>query len=119
MKVQQVNGESETEFASSDDKLDPGQGKRKNVILGVDSSQDESQEKVDRLQVSRNTKTRKHLDRGSSDSWKTQKKKETKDPEEAKNEERREAIKWGMIHAWGAYEQYAWGYDELQVPDKF
>eukprot|EP00271_Cylindrocystis_brebissonii_P003675 TRINITY_DN1490_c0_g1_i1.p1 TRINITY_DN1490_c0_g1~~TRINITY_DN1490_c0_g1_i1.p1 ORF type:complete len:664 (-),score=202.07 TRINITY_DN1490_c0_g1_i1:463-2454(-) len=39
-------------------------------------------------------------------------------PEQAEAERRREAIRWGMIHAWGAYEQYAWGFDELQPQSK-
>lgn len=29
--------------------------------------------------------------------------------------ERREKVKEAMIHAWGSYETYAWGQDELQV----
>lgn len=29
--------------------------------------------------------------------------------------ERREKVKEAMLHAWGSYEKYAWGQDELQV----
>lgn len=29
--------------------------------------------------------------------------------------ERREKVKQAMLHAWGSYEKYAWGQDELQV----
>ena len=28
---------------------------------------------------------------------------------------RREKVKEAMLHAWGSYEKYAWGQDELQV----
>jgi len=31
--------------------------------------------------------------------------------------QRREKVKEAMLHAWGSYEKYAWGQDELQVCD--
>ena len=39
----------------------------------------------------------------------------TRAKEDAENERRRESVRQGMIHAWKAYETYAWGMDELQV----
>ncbi|XLS53814.1 hypothetical protein HN51_003569 [Arachis hypogaea] len=32
--------------------------------------------------------------------------------------ERREKVKEAMLHAWGSYEKYAWGQDELQPQSK-
>jgi len=36
-------------------------------------------------------------------------------PDDPIDIERREKVKEAMLHAWGSYEKYAWGQDELQV----
>jgi mannosyl-oligosaccharide alpha-1,2-mannosidase len=36
-------------------------------------------------------------------------------PEDPIDIQRRQKVKEAMLHAWGSYEKYAWGQDELQV----
>ena len=86
-----------------------------------DVTEQESADPVQKLDIDSKTGSRQDSSGGVQDEPETQSTKkvegseEVKDPEQQKAMKRREAIRWGMIHAWGAYEQYAWGFDELQV----
>lgn len=47
--------------------------------------------------------------------WKAKKLSSKEVPDDPIDIERREKVKEAMLHAWGSYEKYAWGQDELQV----
>ncbi|XP_057454036.1 mannosyl-oligosaccharide 1,2-alpha-mannosidase MNS1 [Lotus japonicus] len=50
--------------------------------------------------------------------WKAKKLTSKEVPDDPIDIERREKVKEAMLHAWGSYEKYAWGQDELQPQSK-